>query len=289
MEFYKALNYWVFGGFDGVKTPYELIDFVKEQGLDGAELTVGDALKIDITEAECKKIRDYAAAKSIGLRSLATGFYWGKSLGTDDEAVRAEALEFTRKYLQIGNWIGAEVILAVPGATCVKWDPSVPVVPYKTVWNKSIESLKELLPLAEKLNVTIALENVWNRFLLSPMEWKLYLDQFDSPNIGIYFDMANGLIYAPAEDFVSILGKRIKAIHIKNWTGEDSGGGLHGFGDDIAVGEVNFPALLDELKKLNYSGPISAEMIPFCRLPDLVLPDHELAVATAKRVKEILG
>jgi len=181
------------------------------------------------------------------------------------------------------------VILAVPGATCVKWDPSVPVVPYKTVWNKSIESLKELLPLAEKLNVTIALENVWNRFLLSPMEWKLYLDQFDSPNIGIYFDMANGLIYAPAEDFVSILGKRIKAIHIKNWTGEDSGGGLHGFGDDIAVGEVNFPALLDELKKLNYSGPISAEMIPFCRLPDLVLPDHELAVATAKRVKEILG
>lgn len=289
MKFYKALNYWVFGGFDGVKTPYEMIDFVKEQGLDGAELTVGDALSIDISEAECKKIRDYAAAKSVGLRSLATGFYGQKSLSSDDEGVRSEALAFTRQYLQIANWIGAETVLVVPGATCVKWEPDSAVVSYKTAWEKSIASMHALLPLAEKLNVTLALENVWSRFLLSPMEWKLYLNQFDSPNIGMYFDMGNCLIYAPAEDYVNLLGTRIKAIHIKNWTGEDAGGGLRGFGDDIAVGEVNFPALLSELKKINYSGPVSAEMIPFSRLPNMVLPDHELAVFTAKRVNELFG
>ena len=70
---YKALNYWVFGGFAGEKTPYEFIDWAKEKGLDGVELTVGDCLSIDITEAECKKIAAYAAEKGIGLRSLLSG------------------------------------------------------------------------------------------------------------------------------------------------------------------------------------------------------------------------
>ncbi len=289
MKFYKALNYWVFGGFSGEKTPYEIIDFVKAQGLDGVELTVPEALPLTITEAECQSIRKYAAEKGIGLRSLATGAYWGASLGSDDEKVRAQALEFSKKYLQIANWVGAETVLVVPGATCVKWDPSAPVIPYETVWNKSVESLNELLPLAEKLNVNIALENVWGRFLLSPMEWKLYLDQFKSSRIGMYLDLANCLIYAPAEDYINTLGKRVKAIHIKNWSGEDSGGNLHGFGDDIAVGEANFPAILAALEKTGYAGPISAEMIPFCRLPDLVLPDQDLAIKTCARVREILG
>lgn len=289
MKFYKALNYWVFGGFSGEKTPYEIIDFVKEQGLDGVELTVPEALPLDITMDECRKIRQYADQKNIGLRSLATGAYWGASLGCDDEKIRAQALEFSRKYIQIANWIGAETVLVVPGATCVKWDPAAPVVPYETVWNKSVESLKELLPLAEKLHVNIALENVWGRFLLSPMEWKLYLDQFQSLRIGMYLDLANCLIYAPAEDYINTLGKHVKAIHIKNWAGEDSGGNLHGFGDDIAIGEANFPAIISALEKLGYDGPVSAEMIPFCRLPDLVLPDYELAVKTCARVREILG
>lgn len=289
MSFYKALNYWVYGGFGGEKTPYEMIDFVKAQELDGAELTVPEALPLDITEEECRRIRAYADARGIGIRSLATGAYWSKSLGTGDEAIRAEALAFTRRYLQIANWIGAETVLVVPGATCVKWDPSAPVIPYETVWRKSVESLNELLPLAERLNVNIALENVWGRFLFSPMEWRLYLDQFDSPRIGMYFDMANCLLYAPAEDYIRTLGKRIKAIHIKNWTGEDCGGGLHGFGEDIAVGEVNFSAVRAELEKIGYTGPVSAEMIPFCRLPDMVLPDQELAELTCRRLREILG
>ena len=148
---YKALNYWVFGGFAGEKTPYEFIDWAKAKGLDGVELTVGDALSIDITETECKKIAAYAAEKGIGLRSLASGAGWGCYLGTDDEAERQKALEFCRKYLQIAAWIGAETILVVPGATRVAWEPSRPVIRYKTVWEKTVQSVRELLPLAEKL------------------------------------------------------------------------------------------------------------------------------------------
>ncbi len=285
---YKALNYWVFGGFAGEKTPYEFIDFAKEQNLDGVEFTVGDALKIDITEEECRKIAAYAAEKGIGLRTLASGFFWGCSLSADDETERSQAVDFGKKYIQIANWIGAETILVIPGATRVAWEPSRPVVSYKNAWANSVKSIKELLVTAEKLNVNIALENVWNRFLLSPMEWKFYLDQFDSKKIGIYFDVANCCIYGRPQDYVELLGDYVKAVHIKNFTETDCAGGLHGFGDDILTGEVDFPALFAALKSINYTGALTAEMIPFCRLPDLVLPDLELAKVTAGKMRELI-
>ena len=284
---YKALNYWVFGGFAGEKTPFEFIDWAKEKGLDGVELTVGDCLSIDITEEECKKIAAYAAEKGIGLRSLASGAGWGCYLGTDDENERQQALEFCRKYLQIAAWIGAEAILIVPGATRVAWDESRPLIRYKTVWEKATQSVKELLPLAEKLGVAIALENVWNRFLLSPMEWKLFLDQFDSKYVGIYFDAANCALNCRPSDFPEILGDRIKAVHLKNFAENDCGGGLHGFGDDIFNGVVDFKDLIAELDKVGYTGPYTVEMIPFCRLPDLVLPDQTLADKVAAQLLSI--
>ncbi len=284
---YKALNYWVFGGFAGAKSPREFIDFAAANRLDGVELTVGDALSIDITEAECREIAAYAKSQKIGLRTLATGFYWGCSLGTDDEDERRKALEFSRRYLQIAAWLGAETVLIVPGAARVAWDASRPVLSYRTVWEKSVESLRELLPQAEKLGVNIALENVWNRFLLSPMEWKFYLEQFDSSRIGLYFDIGNCCLYGRPQDYVEILGEKIKAVHIKNFTESDCGGGLHGFGDDIEQGEVDFDALKQAFAAAGYQGPLTVEMIPFCRLPDLVLPDLMLAQRSAEKLRKL--
>ena len=82
---YKALNYWVYGGFAGDKTPCEFIDYAAEKKLDGIELTVGDAIKVDITREECEKIAAYAKSRNVGLRTLATGMYGAMSLGADDE------------------------------------------------------------------------------------------------------------------------------------------------------------------------------------------------------------
>lgn len=282
---YKALNYWVFGGFAGERTPYEFISFAAEQKLDGVELTVGDALKIDITEDECRKIASFAKEKRIRLRTLATGFYWGCSLSSTDESERRNAIEFSLKYLQIAKWIGAESVLIVPGAARVAWDESRPVVSYKTTWENSVRSLRELIPAAKRLEVNIALENVWNRFLLSPMEWKYYLDQFDSEYLGIYFDVGNCCLYGRPQDYVEILGSKIKAVHLKNFMETDCGGGLHGFGDKLLEGEVDFTALFLALESIGYKGPLTVEMIPFSRLPDLKLPDQELALRTTEDLR----
>jgi L-ribulose-5-phosphate 3-epimerase len=285
---YKALNYWVFGGFDGQKTAYEFIDWAQSQGLDGVELTVGDALNINISEKECRDISSYAKENNIGLKTLASGFYWGTSLGSSDESVRRSAVEFSKKYLQIAKWIGAESILVVPGASRIAWDPSQPITSYQVVWNQSTKSLQELKPLAEKLGINIALENVWGRFLFSPMEWKFYLEQFESSKIGMYLDVGNCCLYVRPEDYIEILGSKIKAIHIKNWSSDDlAGGNLKGFGEDINKGEVNFINVIKALNNIKYTGPLTAEMIPFSRLPDLNIPDLDLALHTVTKLLAI--
>ncbi len=287
MSRYIALNGWIYCGFGGEKKPREFIDWAAAQGLDGVELTVGDCLPVETDEAEAKALAAYAKAKGVGLRSLATGAGWGKWLCADDPAERVEAVAFVKKYLQLAAWIGAETVLVVPGATRVAWDASHAEVSYKNAWENATASIRELVPAAEALGVNLALENVWNRFLISPMEWKLFLDQFGSKRVGIYFDAANCCLNCRPEDFPEILGDRIKAVHLKNFEENDSAGGLHGFGDDLFKGVVDFKKLFAAFAKIGYEGPFTVEMIPFSRLPDLVMPDAALAEKMAVQIKEL--
>ena len=284
---YIALNGWIYCGFGGEKKPREFIDWAAAQGLDGVELTIGDCLSIDTTREEAKELAAYAREKGVGLRTLAAGFGWGKWLCSDDEAEREEACELAMKCLRLASWLGAETVLVVPGATRVAWDASHAEVSYKDAWENATGSVKTLAPVAESFGVNLALENVWNRFLISPMEWKLFLGQFDSRRVGIYFDVGNCCLTGRPEDFVEILGDRIKAVHLKNFEESDSAGGLHGFGDDIFKGVVDFKKLFAAFAKIGYEGPYTVEMIPFSRLPDLVMPDAALAEKMVGQIREL--
>ena len=286
----KQLNYWTLGGFDNAKPIAQALEEAKAMGLDGVELCFGaGAFDVKTTEAECKAIRKTAKDMGMAIHSLATGVYWGTSLADPRAAARKKAVEFTKKYLQAASWVGAKVVLVVPGAVAVPWDPSVKHVPYAEAWKYATESLRALLPVAKKLRVKIGLENVWNWFLSDAMAMKAFIDQFKSASIGAYFDVGNCLINGYAEDWIEILGKRIVAVHIKNFSREDCGGGLHGFGDDLAKGDLDVKAVIKALKKIKYTGPLTAEMIPFCRLPDLVLPDMDLSRDTAKKLQKLFG
>ena len=284
---YIALNGWVYCGFGGERKPREFIDWAAEKGLDGVELTIGDCLSTDTTREEAKELAAYAKEKGVGLRTLAAGFGWGKWLCSDDEAEREDACELATKCLRLASWLGAETVLVVPGATRVAWDASHAEVSYLAAWNNATKSVNELAPIAESFGVNLALENVWNRFLVSPMEWKLFLDQFASRRIGIYFDVGNCCLTGRPEDFVEILGDRIKAVHLKNFEESDSAGGLHGFGDDLFKGAVDFKKLFAAFAKIGYEGPYTVEMIPFCRLPDLVMPDAALAEKMVGQIGEL--
>ena len=287
MSRYIALNGWIYCGFGGEKKPREFIDWAAEKGLDGVELTIGDCLAADTTEEQARELAAYAKSKGVGLRTLAAGFGWGKWLCSDDQAERAEAVKLATGCLRLASWLGAETVLMVPGATRVAWDASHAEVSYLAAWNNATASVRELAPVAESLGVNVALENVWNRFLISPMEWKLFLDQFESPRVGIYFDVGNCCLTGRPEDFVEILGGRIKAVHLKNFEESDSAGGLHGFGDDLFKGAVDFKKLFAAFGKAGYEGPFTVEMIPFSRLPDLVMPDAALADKMVGQISEL--
>jgi len=284
------MNYWTIGGFENAKPIPQALAEVKKMGFEGMELTFGaGCFDARTTEAECKAIRKAARDLDMKIETLATGAYWGLSLSAPRASTRKKAVAFTKKYLQAAKWVGAKAVLVVPGAVAVPWDPSQPVVPYAEVWKNATASLRQVLPTAKKLGVTIGLENVWNWFLTDPIAMKTFIDQFKSSRIGSYLDVGNMLINGYPEHWIEILDRRIKAVHFKNFSRQDCGGVIYGFGDDLAKGDVNFPAVLKALTKIKYSGPITAEMIPFSRLPDLVLPDMKLARATAKRMKQILG
>jgi len=287
MDNYIALNGWTYCGFGGERRPREFIDWAAGKGLDGVELTVSDCLSLDTTREEAVKIASYARRKGIGLRTLGSGFGWNKWLCSDDEAERTEACELVAKYMRLAKWIGAETVLVIPGATRVAWDSSHREVSYKKAWECATASIAELSTVAESFGVNLALENAWNRFLVSPMEWKLFLDQFDSSRVGIYLDVGNCCLTGRPGDYVELLGSRIKAVHLKNFSESDSAGGLHGFGDDLFSGVVDFARLFAAFGGIGYDGPYTVEMIPFSRLPDLVLPDTALAERMAAQIGEL--
>lgn len=283
----KSINYWVLGGFEGNKSAEEAIDDIASMGIEALELTFGDVLKQDITEQRCKEIVEYAKSKNVLLPTLSSGSYWGLSLADTDEAKRKQAIEFTKKYIDVANWMGIDKILVVPGAVDIGWEENSTVTSYQTVWENSTASLKEILPYAEQKNVKIGLENVWNKFLLSPMEFKMYLEQFNSSYIGIYLDAGNIVVNGYPEHWLEILKSFIIAVQVKNFKRDNAGGTLAGFTDDLESGDLNIDNLKKALKEINYQGPITAEMIPFCRLPDMVLPDMDLAKDTAEKMKKL--
>ncbi|MHC5058453.1 MAG: sugar phosphate isomerase/epimerase family protein [Planctomycetota bacterium] len=284
------INYWTVGGFEGAKTPEVALEEAKAMGYEGLEMCFGAGeLAPGITEARCREIASAARALGMKIDSLATGNYWQQSLTHPDAAVRKAAVAFTKEYLQVAKWLGAGVVLVVPGAVAVPWDDSQPVVPYADAWKRATAGIKACVKTAEKLKVTIAVENVWNWFLADPVAMREFVDQFKSKRVGVYFDVGNCLLNGYPEHWIAMLGKRLKAIHFKNFSRSDCAGGLHGFGDDLMAGDVDWPAVVAALDKVKYTGPITAEMIPFSRLPDLVLPDLDLARDTAPKMRSILG
>lgn len=283
------INYWTIGGFDGAKPIAQAMAETKAMGYDGLELTFGaGCFAPGISEAECKKIRSEARKLKLHIETVASGGFWSQSLSDPRPVVRRKAIAFAKEYLRAAHGIGAKVALVIPGAVAVPWDAGQPIVPYHVAWKNATSSLRELLPVAKQLKVKLGLENVWNWFLADPFAMKLFIDQFRSRQIGVYFDVGNCVINGYPEHWIEILGRRILAIHVKNFSRQDCGGGLHGFGDDLLAGDVNWPAVLGAIKKINYGGPITAEMIPFSRLPNLTLPDMALARKTACQLKKLL-
>ena len=258
-----SASYWMFeGGLEAERPIADAMQEAKRLGFDAIELAVASkgVLTHEATQAHCEEI--VATARKIGIEisSLASGENWTCSPTSNDFDVRQRSIEFNRKVVRIAQWLGTDAYLYVPGAVDVFFLPEAEVIPYDVCHRRAIEALRHILPSAEKVGVTLCLENVWNKFLLSPLEMRDFIDSFNSEAVGAYFDIGNVLLTGYPEQWIRILGHRIKRVHVKDFN--RSVGTVEGF-VDLLEGDVDFQAVKEALADIGYDGYITAEMLPF--------------------------
>ncbi len=274
-----GINVW---SFPGDWTLERIFKTAKAAGFDGVEVALAETGEINLqsTEEDMFKIKALAETCGIALYSLASGLYWDYSLTANDAAVREKAKDIVKKQLTLAAALACDTILVVPGCVGADFIDGIEVIDYDVAYDRALAWIGELKPEAERLGVAIGIENVWNKFLLSPLELRDFIDKADSEYVGAYFDVGNVIFSGYAEQWIKILGSRIKKVHFKDF--RRNVGTIDGF-VDILSGDVNYPAVMDAFKSVGYDGWVTAEVGIYADYPE------QSVFNTAGAMKRIVG
>ena len=253
----KGINIWSFPP----ASIRESLNLAKDAGFEGVELALNESGEISLSssEKELLEIKKAADDLNLSLYSLSCSMCWDYRLSDDDKNIREKAKDIIKKQIETAKILGADTVLVIPGVVNACFSNPEKKVAYDVVYDRALEEINSLKDYAEKMQINIGLENVWNKFLLSPMEMRDFIDKIGSEYVGSYLDIGNTLYCSYPEDWVRILGKRIKKVHFKDYRLD--AGGLHGF-VDLLAGDVNYPEVVSALSEIGYDGWVSAEMIP---------------------------
>ena len=250
----------------------------KDAGFDGVEPTLsqpgGGPLTLETTEREAGQIRETAARIGVELPSLMGGAAaQGTPVLHPDPEVRQQCVEKLGRALERAKWLGATAVLLHPGQL-------KPETRYDEAWDWTREALKAVIPHAEEHGVTLAIENVWNKFLLSPTEMRQMIDEVNHPLIGTYFDVGNCILYGYPEQWVAILGERIKKVHVKDFKRAVATG--QGF-CQLLDGDADYPAVMAELRSAGYDNYLTSEVSV------RNMPEWQGIADTAQRIDQVLA
>jgi hexulose-6-phosphate isomerase len=242
----RKLRKGIMWGTVGVKgSVLEKMQAVKAAGFEGVEPMGG----MDQDEM-------VRALKETGMQagSVCCHTHWAKPLSDPNPAVRAAGVEGLLQSLRDAHRYNAPSVLLVPAVVNEK-------VAYADAWTRSIAEIKKALPLAKKLGVRISIENVWNNFLLSPLEAARYVDEFKSPYVRWHFDIGNIIHYGWPEQWIRALGPRIQTLHIKEYSRakSDKQGKWAGFDAEFLTGDNRWPEVMKALDDIHFSGWAIAE------------------------------
>jgi len=222
------------------KTILDKFRAAKEAGFDGVEVFS------HLNRDEVLKAKELTG---MTIPSVCGSLHGKYPLSDPDPRVREQGVEALKVTLEDAQIYGGDTVLFVPGRVSE-------TVAYDECWNRSVDGLTEVVPFAEKLGINIAIENVWNNFLLSPLEAARYIDQFKSPFVRAYFDCGNVLVIGWPEQWIHILGKRIARVHIKEYSRKiaDKQGKWAGFGVSLQEGDNNWPIIMRAFDDIGYHG-----------------------------------
>ena len=192
-----------------------------------------------------------AASRKSGLRihSVMNAEHWRSPLSSADPAVVEKSLDGMRTSLHNARLWGADTVLLVPAVVN-------PETSYSQAWQRSQAQIRKLIPLASELKVIIGIEEVWNKFLLSPLEFARYVDEFASPWIRAYFDIGNVAINAYPQDWIRTLGKRIVKVHVKDFSFKKRTAEF----SPLLEGEIDWLAVHRALADIGYQGSATVEL-----------------------------
>ena len=220
-----------------------------EAGYETVELSMRPkgALTGDVTDEQIAEIRELSRQYSLPVTSITIGHCTGNLL--DSGEAQARSIEQTAFGLEVAAKLGATAALTTLGRFA-------PDLYYDDAYRNGVDSLRKLAPTAERTGVALAYEFVWSGFCFSPMEVKRLLDEVGSEWIGFYFDPGNMAVFQFPHHWVRIVGKHIKRVHLKDWKGR----ALNGAWTPLLEGEVDFQAVMRELRAIGYDGPLVSEV-----------------------------
>lgn len=256
----------------------EIFTFAKEADYDGVEPVLGEEgyLTTSTTEKEILEIKKMADDMGLEIPSVGVWSLWENNLVSDNKSIAQKAFDIVQKQIEIANLLGADTILVVPGYVGCEFSSRPEKIRYDIAYDRSQEAFSKLAPIAEKAHVNIGIENVWNKFLLSPMETVRFVDEIGSKNMGVYFDVGNVIYIGYPEQWIEILGSRIKKIHLSDCRFSQAGIGAF---VDLFAGDVDFKEVAKSLAKIGYDDYIILEMLPnYKQFPEVSLFSNKYAV-----------
>jgi L-ribulose-5-phosphate 3-epimerase len=217
-----------------------------DAGFAGIEMrTVADA-------KEAEDIRAAAAKASLRIHSVMNTDHWNYPLSSPDPEVVGKSVAGMETSLRNAKLWGAETVLLVPAVVN-------PQTSYKDAWARSQKVIRErILPLATELGVIVAVEEVWNKFLLSPLEFAQYVDEMKSPWIKAYCDVGNVVFYGYPQDWIRTLGPRIAKVHLKDFKLDRPNGRFNWV--NLGEGDIDWVEVRKAFEEVHYDGWMTTEL-----------------------------
>jgi L-ribulose-5-phosphate 3-epimerase len=167
-------------------------------------------------EHGAEEIKKAADSSGVRIDSVMNLDHWQYPLSSSDPAVVEKSLAGMRTSLRNAKFWGSDAVLLVPAVVNARTS-------YRDAWSRSQQQIRKLIPLAQELKIVIAIEEVWNKFLLSPIEMDSYIKEFQSPLIKAWFDVGNVMFYGYPQDWIRTLGKSIVKVHLKDFKRKEGG------------------------------------------------------------------
>jgi len=269
----SSINLWAFP-YPQRMSLKECFELARRAGFDGVE--VNYYLEGDISPAAGEKelgaIRAAAEKAGVAISGLCSFLFWPYPLTSNNEATRSRALEIAKKMVEAAKHLGTKNLLVVPGAVGIPWIKDSEVVPYAVCDQRARAAVGELIPLAEKHDVSINIENIFfNGYLLSPRDMVEFVDSFKSDRVRVHFDTGNIMPFQFPEHWIPILGKRIQNIHFKEYSKRGTDFSLESF-RPLLDGTTDWPAVVEALDQAGYRGYLTFEYFhPFQHYPEALV------------------